>query len=186
MVAELPLGSSTRAEILKVFDNFRGYASFRKSFDSKPGDASTLADPAVEAGDEEDKFDKIRSELGNKTSQALLDFLFDVFAGDHDEDLSKWCRYDGKGAVALLSWNTLEGDIKTTYQELTRQLGLHKSLISTSNAGAAPGQTSRSLKKDPVPRQRPGRPVRRRQGEGDEEGARGDVEERAGCAQTTR
>ena len=101
LVGELPLGSSTRAEILKVFDHFRGYASFRKSFDGKPGDASTLADPAAEAGDEEDKFDKIRSALGNKTSQVLLGFLFDVFAGDHDEDLSKWCRYDGKGAVAL-------------------------------------------------------------------------------------
>ena len=167
LVAELPSGSSTRADLLKVFEYFRGYACFQDTFDdeptppAQPGGAPTPAAQAQGQGPvlaledanaeaevvDVDKFERIKNLFSNKTAQALLDFLFDVFAGDHDQDLTKWCRGVGKGAVALLSWNDLDGEIKTKYLELNRQLGLHKSLISSSNAGAPPGPSSRSLKR---------------------------------------
>jgi len=151
LVKELPPGSATRTDILKVFAFFNGYESFQHAFDNDapaPGGASGASTPAGGEGPEDaDRFDVIKNSFGNKTAQALLDFLFDLFAGDHDQDLLAWCGKMGKGAIALTSWCELEKGLRTKYEELTRQLGLHKSLISTSSAGAAPGQTSRSLKR---------------------------------------
>ena len=121
--------------------------------DDKPalagsGDAPTLAteDTTVEVVDD-DKFVQAKNKFSNKTAQSLLDFLFEVFEGSHDEELKTWLKNDKCGAIALMSYTTFEGKLKKTYKDLTSQLGLHKSLITTNIDGAAPGQTSRSLKR---------------------------------------
>ena len=45
----------------------------------------------------------------------------------------------------MLPWETLEGDAGTTWRDLSRQLGVHKSAISLGDS--EPNSTNRSLKR---------------------------------------
>ena len=93
LVKEIPGESETRAELLRVFANFDGYSVFQRTFERDDDGGESKAKPAPtgdgEDHDEADLFAKVKSSYGNKTSHALLDFLFDIFAGDHDKALLK-------------------------------------------------------------------------------------------------
>ena len=78
-----------------------------------------------------------------------MDFLFGIFAGDHDKALLKWCAKcnAGQACVALQSFNTLKGEVKIKYVDMCRQLGLHKTKVSITAGSSAPAPTNRLLKR---------------------------------------
>ena len=75
---------------------------------------------------------------------AVTSFLFEVFAGDHDGDLSAlFKKHDGP--LGLIRWSELSGKGGKTWRDLTRQLGLHKQAVSICDTTPATG--GRSLKR---------------------------------------
>ena len=49
--------------------------------------------------------------------------------------------------MALVPWSELEGDAGKAWREVTRQLGVHKQIVSASTLGALPPQSQRSLQR---------------------------------------
>jgi len=161
LVSELPPGSRTKANLETVLSKFQGYAAYNEAFSTTStgrADASTLGGEAEGADDadastlggeaecaEPDPYDELRKTLC-KTGVAMLDFLYDWFAGDHDKDLEVLGQKHGGAAIGLLPWADMEGHAGTAWRDLSRQLGIHKSAVSLSDGGL-PHASSRSLKR---------------------------------------
>jgi len=112
------------------------------------GDASTAA-PQSSAGEDQeaevDPFEKLRADMC-KTGGTVLDFMFDLFAGEYDKDLNELLKKHACCAT-LLPWTELEGDAGKAWREVTRQLGVHQQTVSAATLGALPPQSHRSLKR---------------------------------------
>jgi len=158
LVSELPEGTRTKANLETVLSKFTGYDAYNNAFstptdgDTGEADASTLGESAADAdastlGESaaEDPFDKLRQTLC-KTGMAMLDFLFDVFAGEHDKDFENLGKKHGGATIGLLPWGDLEGDAATAWRDVSRQLGVHKATVSLTEGGP-PQASSRSLKR---------------------------------------
>ena len=140
LVSELPDGSATRAEMLRVLDKFSSYTTYGTAF----GARST---PASKDEDAKDPYESFRETL-SKTGVVVLDFLFDLFAGDLDKDLDKMVQKHGCEKIGLLEWSSLAGDAGKKWREISRQLGLNKSTVSAFLDGSCPpAATSRQLKR---------------------------------------
>ena len=121
-----------------MVSKFGGYEAYNKAFVTPTAstfgevaaDASTLGE--VAAGD---PFDEFRKTLC-KTGAAMLGFLFDWFAGDHDQDLENLCKKQAGSPIGLLAWAELEGDAASDWRDVLRQLGVHKSAASLADGGA--------------------------------------------------
>ena len=148
LVADLPAGTRTKANLEAVVSKFGGYEAYHKAFATPTAstlgevgaDASTLGE--VAAGD---PFDEFRQTLC-KTGATMLDFLFDWFAGDHDKDLENLCKKQAGSAIGLLAWAELAGEAASAWHGVLRQLGVHKSAVSLADGGP-PDASSRSLKR---------------------------------------
>ena len=138
---EFPTEGATRAELLKVLRYFRSYAAYGQAF----GSASTPAGGGEEREESVDPYETARLELG-KVGASLLDFLFDVFAGEHDKDIASLVQAQDK-CVGTISWGDLEGEAGKKLRELSRQLGLHKGTVTAAAGAGAPPAASRSLKR---------------------------------------
>ena len=103
-------------------------------------DASTFDE--VVAGD---PFDEFRQALC-KTGAAMLDFLFDWLAGEHDKDVYNLCKKQAGSAIGLLAWAELEGEAASAWRGVLRQLGVHKSADALADGGQ-PDASSRSQKR---------------------------------------
>ena len=77
---------------------------------------------------------------------SATDFLFDLFAGDHDKDLSDLIK-PHTGAIAMLPWQNLDGAAGQAWQEVGRMVGVHKQVVSASTLDGAPPQSSRNLRR---------------------------------------
>ena len=155
LVAELPATSKTKATLECVLKHFVSYGSYNKAFATRspsastPGGDASVAEPQPLADDdqeaEEDPFEKMRAGLC-KTGGMVLDFLFDLYAGEHDKDLNELLKKHSCCA-ALLPWTEWEGAAGKAWREVTRQLGVHKQVVSATTPGALPPQSHRSLKR---------------------------------------
>jgi hypothetical protein len=146
LVAELPDGTKAKTDLPTIMEPYRSYTSYQTAFAgaSTPGPAAT-ADPPEEVEAKPDPFEQIRESL-RKTGCSVLDFLYDVFAGDHDKDLNDLLK-NHQGPVALLPWSDLEGKAGTAWRGVVRNLGVHKKIVSASMPGAVLVQSARSLKR---------------------------------------
>ena len=151
LVGELPPGTRTKTNLESVIAKFQGHASYNIAFST----ASTRGDDGPDGGEGstpeeggatecEDPFDVFRRTLC-KTGAAMLDFLFDWFAGDLDKDISELLKKHSGSAIGLLPWEDLAGDAGTAWRDLSRQLGVHRSAVSLGDG--EPRETNRSLKR---------------------------------------
>ncbi len=154
MVEQLPEESKARTEMLDIMKHFTSYRAYAQAF----GNASTLAcgsastpaaapDAGVQSDPEaKDPFERIR-EAASKPAQTVLDFLFDIFACEHEKDIANLC---GKqpGSVARLQWSHLDGDAGQKLREISRQLAIHKLAVpAVQSDGAPPPSAARTLRR---------------------------------------
>jgi hypothetical protein len=128
---ELPEDSGTRKELTGVLQSFESYKVFEERFGA-----------STPAGGDADPYCRARNAL-SKTGQTVLDFLFDVFSGEHDKAIGA-CVQKHTGALGLIQWSTLEGECGKLWSEVARQLGIHKQTISATE-GAPPPASGRAL-----------------------------------------
>ena len=136
---DLPTQSRARASFLAILDCFITYGTYNKSFGQNTD--ATLSDDAEKT----DPFDKMRSN-SCKTGQCMLDFLFDVFGGEHDKDLIALLQKNAAINVGLLDWNDLDGEGGKKLRDLTAQLSMHRQAVSVSD-GAPPPPSKRELRR---------------------------------------
>ena len=139
MASELPEDSKTRVDCLTALAQYTNYDVFNKAFAQSEG-----ATAVGEVNEETDPFRKMRNELA-KTAQMLLDFLFDVFEGQFDKDISNLCAKSNGGAIGLLQWMDLEGSAGTKWRDICRQMGINKKTVSVDDG--APPASARSLQR---------------------------------------
>ena len=155
LVLELPEKSVARTNLSRLVPLFASYSAYNAAFHdasaSTPGDADPDEEaggaptPAAEAEEAEDPFETVRKSLC-KTGATALDFLFDIFACEVDDDLNDFLQ-KYPGASGLLQWSNLEGKAGQAWRELTRQLGLHKHTVAAAAGGMPPPATGRALKR---------------------------------------
>lgn len=145
LVNDLPEAIKARASFLAIIDCFISYGTFNKAFGpNADGHASTLADDGM-CDEQMDPFEKMRSGLC-KTGQCLLDFLFDVFSGEHEKDVVALLQKNPTVSIGLMDCNDLEGEGGKKLRDLTLQLGTHRQAVSVSD-GAPPPPSTRELRR---------------------------------------
>ena len=109
LVSDLPDSSKTKESLRKLLTSFASYKRYNEVF-RDDADASTLGDE--EAGRvSRDPLEALRESLC-KTGGAVLDFLFDVFACEHDgdiNDLLKKHRLDRASAMVRFGRRSRQG-----------------------------------------------------------------------------
>ena len=114
-MAELPTSSKTKQTLNGILRHVGSYGSYQKAFAAKTcstppcpdaGSQSSRVDTATgpDVPDEapEDPFEKLRAGLC-KMGGTVLDFLFDLFAGERDKDLNELLKKTLvlRGALAM-------------------------------------------------------------------------------------
>ncbi len=143
LVRDAPPESKTREELLKVLDCFNSYRTYIAAFDASTLEQTERTEP--QGDNVEDPLVALRA-LYCKTGQNLLDFLFDVFAGDFDKDIGELLRKHS-GMIGLLVWTELDGEAGKRLRDVSRQLGIHKHTVSVMGGGAPPPASGRALQR---------------------------------------
>ncbi|MCP4245200.1 MAG: hypothetical protein GY772_32085 [bacterium] len=146
MVEELPEESKARTEMLDIMKHFTSYRAYAQAFGSASTPAAAPGAGVQSDPEAKDPFERIR-EAASKPAQTVLDFLFDVFACEHEKDISNLCEKQ-PGSVGRLQWSHLDGEAGQKLRELSRQLAIHKLAVpAVQSDGAPPPGAFRTLRR---------------------------------------
>ncbi len=138
-------------EMSGVLDKFADYETYEKSFPTAAttggADGSALAaTQGDQQGDRDAGDDPVTKAISglSKAPAAMLQFLFDVFAGTYDSCLKD--LIGKRKSIAALSFVDATDDFGQALREATRLLAMHKQVIGI-DSNAPPCAAPRTLKR---------------------------------------
>ncbi len=151
----VPAAESLASELCKVLYHFASYVRLEASFDQASNSggpaasrgcaaddamAEVDADPVAEQ--DADPVDRMKKTMyRNKTSHALIDFLYDLLSCSHDKEIAQVLKTT---AVKDIQW--LDVEALHPLRDLQRLFNVHKTVIDTTSSGPPPAG-SRALQR---------------------------------------